>query len=100
MFVEWLKSVIDTFVYDYDSAMCFCLCCGYFAMFVAGLVMFVVGRFVKKEKKRNSKLSKYITDEKAAKDLAQALKIATNSVYGITSAKFEEPCCDPRNVDN
>lgn len=32
--------------------------------------------------------------------LAFALKIVINSVYGLTSAKFENPCRDPRNVDN
>lgn len=46
------------------------------------------------------KLGKYLTDEKAAKDLAQALKIAINSVYGLTSAKFDNPFRDPRNIDN
>lgn len=34
------------------------------------------------------------------KDLAYALKIAINSVYGLTSAKFDNPFKDPRNVDN
>lgn len=34
------------------------------------------------------------------KNLAQALKIAINSVYGLTSAKFDNPFRDPRNVDN
>lgn len=34
------------------------------------------------------------------KNLAQALKIAINSVYGLTAAKFENPFRDPRNVDN
>lgn len=34
------------------------------------------------------------------KDLAQALKIAINSVYGLTSAKFQNPFKDPRNEDN
>lgn len=33
-------------------------------------------------------------------DLAYALKIAINSVYGLTSAKFENPFRDPRNNDN
>ena len=33
-------------------------------------------------------------------DLAYALKIAINSVYGLTSAKFENPFKDPRNKDN
>ena len=46
------------------------------------------------------KLKKYLTDPKMAKDLAFALKIAINSVYGLTSAKFENRCRDPRNVDN
>lgn len=34
------------------------------------------------------------------KHLAQALKIIINSVYGYTSATFENPFKDPRNVDN
>ena len=46
------------------------------------------------------KLVKYLDDESAAKDLAQALKIAINSVYGLTSAKFENAFRDPRNKDN
>ncbi len=33
-------------------------------------------------------------------DLSQALKIAINSVYGLTSAKFENAFRDPRNKDN
>lgn len=39
-------------------------------------------------------------DGTGAKDLAQALKIAINSVYGLTSAKFDNPFRDPRNIDN
>lgn len=46
------------------------------------------------------KLAKYLDDESAAKDLAQALKIAINSVYGLTSASFDNPFRDPRNKDN
>lgn len=34
------------------------------------------------------------------KNLAQALKIAINSVYGLTAAKFDNPFRDPRNIDN
>jgi hypothetical protein len=45
-------------------------------------------------------LAKYLTDENAAAELAQALKIAINSVYGLTSAKFDNPFKDKRNVDN
>lgn len=46
------------------------------------------------------KLSKYLADESSAKDLAQALKIAINSVYGLTAAKFDNPFRDNRNKDN
>lgn len=48
----------------------------------------------------NGALAKYLDDEGRAKDLAQALKIAINSVYGLTSARFENPFKDPRNKDN
>lgn len=46
------------------------------------------------------KLAKYLNDNSTAKALAQALKIAINSVYGLTAAKFENPFRDPRNKDN
>ncbi len=46
------------------------------------------------------KLAKYLDDPTIAKNLAQALKIAINSVYGLTSAKFANVFRDPRNVDN
>lgn len=45
-------------------------------------------------------LAKYLTDENAASDLATALKIAINSVYGLTSASFDNPFRDSRNKDN
>lgn len=48
----------------------------------------------------NGALAKYLTDEAAAADLAQALKIAINSVYGLTSASFDHPFRDNRNKDN
>lgn len=38
--------------------------------------------------------------EELAKDLAQALKIAINSVYGLTAARFPNAFRDPRNADN
>ena len=46
------------------------------------------------------RLAKYLTDPDQAKMLAQALKIAINSVYGLTAAKFSNPFRDPRNIDN
>ena len=48
----------------------------------------------------NGALAKYLNDKDAAADLAQALKIAINSVYGLTSAGFDNPFRDPRNKDN
>lgn len=38
--------------------------------------------------------------EELADSLAQALKIVINSIYGLTSAKFENLFKDPRNIDN
>ena len=46
------------------------------------------------------KLKKYLDDPTVAKNLAQALKIAINSVYGLTAAKFSNAFRDPRNIDN
>ena len=46
------------------------------------------------------KLAKYLTSSEQAKALSYALKIAINSVYGLTSANFENPFRDPRNKDN
>lgn len=48
----------------------------------------------------DGQLAPYLEDESTAKDLAYALKIAINSVYGLTSAKFDNPFRDPRNVNN
>lgn len=46
------------------------------------------------------KLAKYLDDETKAKQLSQALKIAINSVYGLTSAAFDNPFKDSRNENN
>ena len=46
------------------------------------------------------KLEKYLTSEEQAVALSYALKIAINSVYGLTSANFDNPFKDPRNKDN
>ena len=56
--------------------------------------------FDKARKMLGGALAKYLTDEDSASDLAQALKIAINSVYGLTSATFENPFRDVRNKDN
>ena len=47
----------------------------------------------------NGALKPYLNDE-SAKDLAQALKIIINSIYGLTSASFDNEFRDDRNKDN
>lgn len=44
--------------------------------------------------------AEFLQDEKMAKQLANALKIVINGVYGCTSANFDNPFRDPRNIDN
>ena len=45
-------------------------------------------------------IQRVIDGEMTSKDLANALKTAINSVYGLTSASFDNPFRDPRNIDN
>ena len=45
-------------------------------------------------------IQKVINGEMTSKQLADALKTAINSVYGLTAAKFENPFRDLRNIDN
>lgn len=52
------------------------------------------------EKLFDGKLKPYLKDPEQAEALAYALKIAINSVYGLTAAKFENKLRDPRNKDN
>lgn len=47
-----------------------------------------------------SDIIKEVEDSGNGKQLAKALKIAINSVYGLTSAKFDNLFRDKRNVDN
>jgi hypothetical protein len=46
------------------------------------------------------KLAPYLGSDKDSKALSDALKIIINIVYGLTSAKFDNPFRDIRNVDN
>ena len=48
----------------------------------------------------DGKLAPYLNDEKSSEALSQALKIAINSVYGLTSANFDNPFRDVRNKNN
>lgn len=45
-------------------------------------------------------IQKVINGEMTASELGNALKMAINSVYGLTSANFENPFRDIRNKDN
>lgn len=48
----------------------------------------------------DGRLAPYLGDKGSAKELSNALKIVINSVYGLTSAKFDNPFRDFRNKDN
>lgn len=48
----------------------------------------------------NGALKPFLEDTAGAEALAYALKIVINIVYGLTSAKFDNPFRDLRNVDN
>jgi energy-coupling factor transporter ATP-binding protein EcfA2 len=48
----------------------------------------------------NGRLTPYLENEDGADKLAYALKIVINIVYGLTSAKFNNPFRDNRNKDN
>lgn len=48
----------------------------------------------------DGKLAPYLGDPEVAKALSDALKIIINIVYGLTSAKFDNPFRDLRNKDN
>ena len=58
------------------------------------------GEYDKAKKLFGGRLSKYLDDPGQAKALAQALKIAINSVYGLTSATFDNPFRNPKNANN
>lgn len=45
-------------------------------------------------------LAEHLTDASRAKEVSNALKIAVNSVYGLTSASFDNPFRDSRNINN
>ena len=58
------------------------------------------GEYDKAKELFGGKLAKYLDDPAQAKALAQALKIAINSVYGLTSATFDNPFRNPKNANN
>lgn len=56
--------------------------------------------FATARKMLDGKLAPFLENEEEADALAYALKIVINIVYGLTSAKFDNPFRDTRNVDN
>jgi hypothetical protein len=83
------------------------LCLNLFGPYTASYRELVDARLEIKEKnyeqarKRfNNKLSPHLEAVADAEGLAYALKIAINSVYGLTSANFNNKFKDHRNVDN
>lgn len=58
------------------------------------------GDYESASKMFDGKLVPYLQDRSNDKNLAQALKIAINSVYGLTSASFDNPFRDIRNKNN
>jgi hypothetical protein len=58
------------------------------------------GDYDRAKKMLDGKLAPYLKNPEAAKDLSYALKIVINIVYGLTSAKFNNPFRDNRNKDN
>ena len=52
------------------------------------------------KKMLDGKLAPFLDDPEQADALSYALKIVINIVYGLTSAKFDNPFRDKRNVDN
>lgn len=48
----------------------------------------------------DGKLAKYLENEEDADALSGALKLILNSTYGIGFTSFENPVCDPTDLDN
>lgn len=56
--------------------------------------------YISVESMFDGKLKPYLGDENLAYDLANALKTAINSAYGLTKAGFDNPFKHNKNVDN
>lgn len=71
-----------------------------FAALKAARVAIKRNQFDKARKMLSGKLAPYLKSEEDAEKLSYALKIVINIVYGLTSAKFDNPFRDRRNKDN
>lgn len=71
-----------------------------FAEMVEMRVLIKHGEFEKAGELFHGALKPYLENKNDAKALANALKTAINSVYGLTSASFKNPFKDMRNKNN
>lgn len=71
-----------------------------FADLVEARVAIKTGNFELAKTLFDGRLAPYLDDPSIAKTLANALKIPINSVYGLTSASFDNVFRDKRNVNN
>jgi hypothetical protein len=71
-----------------------------FAALKAARMAIKHGDYESAEQMFDGALTPYLQNKEEAKALSYALKIVINIVYGLTSAKFDNPFRDIRNVDN
>lgn len=71
-----------------------------FADIVAARLAIKHKDFEKASQMFDGALAEFLVDKTEAKALANALKTVVNSMYGLTSAGFDNPARDPRNVNN
>lgn len=57
-------------------------------------------KYEEAKKALDGKLAPYLTDTSDAKSVANALKTACNSTYGMSSASYDNPFRDKRNINN
>lgn len=58
------------------------------------------GDYESVRKMLDGKLAPFLDDNVDPKGLSDALKTVVNSIYGLTSARFDNAFRDPRNIDN
>ena len=71
-----------------------------FESIVQARVYIKEGKLDKAKELFNGILKPFLDDPSMSDDTANALKIAINSVYGLTSATFNNPFKDPQNENN
>lgn len=102
--IHYNVALIDIVSMHPHSAMAECIFGHHYTRIFRELVLTRVaiknGDFETARKLFDGRLAPFLDDESKADDIAQALKIVINSVYGLTSAHFENRFRDPNNIDN